>query len=101
MSPRRSVLCLLAAVLSTVHVSPALSRVMVDTTLPLSEVVWLPELTAEFVGTPSIVALGNDSYLASRNEFGPGGCEPSGCQASQILLGCLITGLQWPPACIC
>ena len=46
---------------------------MVDTELPLSEVVWARESSGLFLGSPSIVALPNSSYLASHDEFGPGG----------------------------
>mmetsp|Transcript_14054 Transcript_14054/g.42413 ORF Transcript_14054/g.42413 Transcript_14054/m.42413 type:complete len:628 (+) Transcript_14054:269-2152(+) len=49
------------------------SRQLQDTDLPLSELVWARESSGLFLGSPSIVALPNNSYLASHDEFGPGG----------------------------
>ena len=75
--PQCGALCVVAAAsLSLLLGHPVLARVMVDTTLPLSEVVWVAEQTLQFVGSPTLVKLENSSYgsyLAARNEFGPGG----------------------------
>lgn len=60
------------------------SRPLVDTVLPLSEIVWRPEGSTEFVGSPSIVRLPNGTYLASHDDFGPGGVSNEG-----IYLPCL------------
>ena len=47
-------------------------RQMLDTELPLSEVVWARESSGLFLGSPSIVSLPNSTYLVSHDEFGPG-----------------------------
>lgn len=49
---------------------------LVDTILPLCEIIWRPEGTGEFVGSPSIVALPNGSYLATH----VGASIPSNCR---------------------
>lgn len=56
---------LLGCALAIANFDLADSRALIDTVLPLSEIIWRPEGTAEFVGSPSIVALPNGSYLAS------------------------------------
>ena len=54
------------------------TRPLVDTVLPLSEIIWRPEGSTEFVGSPSIVRLPNGTYLASHDDFGPGGVSAQG-----------------------
>lgn len=53
------------------------ARPLIDTALPLSEVIWRPEGITEFVGSPSICRLPNGTYLASHDDFGLGGVSDS------------------------
>lgn len=53
--------------------SHATARPLIDTVLPLSEIIWRPEGNNEFVGTPSICTLPNGTYLATHDDFGAGG----------------------------
>uniref|UniRef100_A0A7S1G4J4 Exo-alpha-sialidase n=1 Tax=Bicosoecida sp. CB-2014 TaxID=1486930 RepID=A0A7S1G4J4_9STRA len=48
------------------------ARQLVDSTLGLSEVVWSPERSGVYIGSPSIVELADGSLLASSDRFGAG-----------------------------
>ncbi len=79
---------------------------MIDTELPLSEVVWAQESSGLFLGSPSIVALPNSSYLASHDEFGPGGVRRAphrtAAAARRPMAACLMqkrTGCDIAAAC--
>ena len=62
------------------------TRPLVDTVLPLSEIIWRPEGSTEFVGSPSIVRLQNGTYLASHDDFGPGGVSTEGICMTMLAL---------------
>jgi hypothetical protein len=79
MSPRLLAFSVLAAVASakqsggySLFLSLSITLTMgLDTTLPVSEVLWFPEAPAEYVGSPSIAACPIDgSLVASHDNFG-------------------------------
>lgn len=49
------------------------SAPLAESVLPLSQIFWRPERSRVFVGSPSICKLANGTYLASHDDFGPGG----------------------------
>merc|ERR1719182_1147027 len=48
------------------------ARLIVDSTLGLSEVVWQPERTQIYIGSPSVLRLANGDILTSADRFGSG-----------------------------
>jgi hypothetical protein len=68
----------------------AAARPLADTSLALSQVVWRPEKTQQYVGSPGIVALPNGSYLASHDDFGSGSVRIQQEAASDILASSTI-----------
>ena len=74
------------------------TRPLVDTVLPLSEIIWRPEGSTEFVGSPSIVRLVNGTYLASHDDFGPGGVSAEGiCMTNVVTARFMVTCCMFRP----
>lgn len=71
--PNKAIQTLLLFACFAAYIRLAVTRPLVDTVLPLSEIIWRPEGSTEFVGSPSIIRLTNGTYLASHDDFGPGG----------------------------
>ena len=48
------------------------AHLLADSGLPLTQITWKSERNAQFVGSPALVKLTDDTYLASHDDFGSG-----------------------------